>query len=273
MTAAAATSCSKQRPRSSGESLADPGTWATQMRVAVDFDGVGGMTLAAPLFNLTITHLGDRGARELLQPLHRCASPRFVTNVLASGSMLARVSGRDERAPTITRLATPIAFVDASVAPDTADGDAVSATEVLTGATLEANRRGIYRARARRPVQHPVPAAVLARRRCRRGRPHERARLLHAPARDAAGRPARGHRHRGRCDDASPTALTRSENAAFYFPRILAANPLRENRVEAYAPCGAVAGVLARTDASRGVWKTPAGLDATLNGAAAWPPS
>ena len=63
-------------------------------------------------------------------------------------------------------------------------------------------------------------------------------------------------------------ALTRSENAAFYFPRILAPNPLRENRVEAYAPCGAVAGVLARTDASRGVWKTPAGLDATLNGAA-----
>ena len=29
---------------------------------------------------------------------------------------------------------------------------------------------------------------------------------------------------------------------------------------------GAVAGVIARTDATRGVWKAPAGLDATLNG-------
>ena len=33
-----------------------------------------------------------------------------------------------------------------------------------------------------------------------------------------------------------------------------------------FAPCGAVAGVFARTDAQRGVWKAPAGLDATLTG-------
>ena len=31
-------------------------------------------------------------------------------------------------------------------------------------------------------------------------------------------------------------------------------------------PCGAVAGVFARTDTERGVWKAPAGLDATLVG-------
>jgi len=31
-------------------------------------------------------------------------------------------------------------------------------------------------------------------------------------------------------------------------------------------PCGAVAGVFARTDAARGVWKAPAGLEATVNG-------
>ena len=44
------------------------------------------------------------------------------------------------------------------------------------------------------------------------------------------------------------------------------ANPLKENRPEAFAPCGAVAGVMARTDSARGVWKSPAGLDATLRG-------
>jgi phage tail sheath protein FI len=60
---------------------------------------------------------------------------------------------------------------------------------------------------------------------------------------------------------------TRSENAALFFPRIRAANPLSENRPEPFAPCGAVAGVIARTDASRGVWKSAAGIDATLNGA------
>jgi hypothetical protein len=36
--------------------------------------------------------------------------------------------------------------------------------------------------------------------------------------------------------------------------------------MEEFAPCGAVAGVFARTDTQRGVWKAPAGLDASLVG-------
>ena len=58
----------------------------------------------------------------------------------------------------------------------------------------------------------------------------------------------------------------RSKNAALYFPRLKQPNLLRENRIEVFAPCGAVAGVMARTDTQRGVWKAPAGLDATLSG-------
>ena len=56
------------------------------------------------------------------------------------------------------------------------------------------------------------------------------------------------------------------ENAAIYFPRVQFADPLKENRWEEFVPCGAVAGIIARTDAQRGVWKAPAGLDATLTG-------
>jgi hypothetical protein len=59
---------------------------------------------------------------------------------------------------------------------------------------------------------------------------------------------------------------TTSKNAAVFFPRLRQPNPLRDNQVEDFAPCGAVAGVFARTDAQRGVWKAPAGLDATLVG-------
>ena len=58
-------------------------------------------------------------------------------------------------------------------------------------------------------------------------------------------------------------------NAALYFPRIQLADPLRENRLGTFAPGGAVAGVYARTDTARGVWKAPAGLDASLVGVAA----
>jgi len=60
--------------------------------------------------------------------------------------------------------------------------------------------------------------------------------------------------------------VTRSANAALYFPRIRVPDPLKENRLETFAPSGAVAGVIARTDAQRGVWKAPAGQEATLNG-------
>jgi phage tail sheath protein FI len=59
---------------------------------------------------------------------------------------------------------------------------------------------------------------------------------------------------------------TNSKNAALFFPRVKQPNPLKDNQVETFAAGGTVAGVIARTDASRGVWKAPAGLDATLNG-------
>jgi phage tail sheath protein FI len=57
-----------------------------------------------------------------------------------------------------------------------------------------------------------------------------------------------------------------STYSALFFPRLKQPNPLRDNQVEVFAPCGAVAGVFARTDASRGVWKAPAGQEAGLVG-------
>jgi len=50
-----------------------------------------------------------------------------------------------------------------------------------------------------------------------------------------------------------------SENALMYFPRILAHDKLR-GHFESFAPCGAVAGMLAKTDESVPVWM-PAKLD------------
>ncbi|NEQ62142.1 MAG: phage tail sheath family protein, partial [Moorea sp. SIO4A1] len=57
-----------------------------------------------------------------------------------------------------------------------------------------------------------------------------------------------------------------STNGAIFFPRLMMPNPLKENQIEEFAACGAIAGVFARTDASRGVWKAPAGLEAVLKG-------
>lgn len=57
-----------------------------------------------------------------------------------------------------------------------------------------------------------------------------------------------------------------ARNAALYFPRVWEADPLRDGQTDTFVPCGIVAGVMARTDTARGVWKAPAGLDAAING-------
>jgi phage tail sheath protein FI len=57
-----------------------------------------------------------------------------------------------------------------------------------------------------------------------------------------------------------------ARNAALYFPRVIQSDPLLGGQLDAFVPCGIVAGVMARTDTQRGVWKAPAGLDASLNG-------
>ncbi len=56
----------------------------------------------------------------------------------------------------------------------------------------------------------------------------------------------------------------RSRDAAVYFPRTFVPDPVNRNRLKSIAASGTIAGLYARTDAARGVWKAPAGTDATL---------
>lgn len=69
----------------------------------------------------------------------------------------------------------------------------------------------------------------------------------------------------------NPTQLRTSANllraqgahSAVYWPRLVTA----DSGPEGFGPSGAIAGIMARTDASRGVWKAPAGLEAGIAGA------
>ena len=62
-------------------------------------------------------------------------------------------------------------------------------------------------------------------------------------------------------------SLGTSENAAIFFPRIQTADALDNFRLRNMPASGFIAGVFARTDSQRGVWKAPAGIDAVLRGA------
>ena len=59
---------------------------------------------------------------------------------------------------------------------------------------------------------------------------------------------------------------TRSTNAALVYPRVRAADPLHDGSPEAFPPCGVVAGIIARVDTQRWLWKAPAGIDAVARG-------
>ena len=57
---------------------------------------------------------------------------------------------------------------------------------------------------------------------------------------------------------------TNSKNAAIYFPRVKVPDLLDNLQLKEVGPSGSIAGVYARTDLGRGVWKAPAGIDALL---------
>jgi phage tail sheath protein FI len=63
------------------------------------------------------------------------------------------------------------------------------------------------------------------------------------------------------------TGLTASSHAAIYYPRLIVPDPLRQNSPREIGSSGAVAGIYADTDSTRGVWKAPAGTNAVIPGA------
>ncbi len=234
---------------------ANPGAWGNQLKAAVDY---GSPPLAGPLFNLTIEDTAS-GAKEVFFNLSTSAtSPRFVKEVLAQGSVLVRATTVPTERPAATAAT-------AFVAATPADGAEVSAAQV-TASALELNKEGIYALEKTDifnmlviPPFGPtkdVAAADLANAYSYVNK--RRAILLIDPPKDTATVAA---------VTAHIASLTRDKNAAFFFPRIKAPNPLRENKLQSFAPSGAVAGVLARTDTTRGIWKSAAGIDATINGA------
>ena len=59
--------------------------------------------------------------------------------------------------------------------------------------------------------------------------------------------------------------LVRDENVGLFFPRIRIRDPLNTSHPKSVGACGTIAGLFARMDAKYGVWKAPAGSDATLD--------
>jgi uncharacterized protein len=208
-------------------------------------------------------------------------NPRFVLRVLEQESSLVRVSGTvpsarpDQTVSVKSPLESPLTFELTFVAatPDSgSDGSPVTAAQVA-GTGFRSDKRGLYALEKADlfnllcipPLAFTgdVPTALLdeAAAYCR-----ERRAILIV---DSSANWTRRQTTISEFSDGTyPGIATPNRiNAAIYFPRIRQPNPLHDGQVEEFVPCGAVAGVMARTDAQRGVWKAPAGQDAGLVGA------
>jgi uncharacterized protein len=259
---------------------ADPGAWGNRLRLRVNHDietelaNLNPPNLPNTLFNLSVKDLETGAIETYLNVSITAGHPRFVTEVLHQQSRLLRGAATYAALPpanTPAPAGTKDPFDDASATALTGgdDGSAVDAAQIADP-LLSSSKRGLYALEKAdlfnllvvppfsdtADVDTAVWSAALTY--CI----ERRAILLVDPPFHANG----WHGVDKVTSTNIAAVVERSQNAALYFPRLRMPNPLRENQVESFAPSGAIAGVTARTDATRGVWKSAAGIEATLNG-------
>jgi phage tail sheath protein FI len=278
---------------------ASPGTWGRNLRVTVDVNVLptAGATLGVAqnsLFNLTVFDVSS-GRSETFTNLTVADHSQRADRVLAARSEFLRwagafpgvapavAAGRDpvgtaEDALEAARRAIPFVqatftnrrnALDAAILAQTGDdGEDLTLADDFFPANAQANKIGLYAldqvdlfnilciAPCTGGLDLPPQLVGLAATYCETRRAFV---VLDAPSTwNTPNAAVQGIA-------ANPDQVgTRSSNAAVYWPRLIQPDPFRGGLLTSFSAVGAVAGVLARTDAERGVWKAPAGLDATL---------
>ncbi|MEL6764396.1 MAG: phage tail sheath C-terminal domain-containing protein [Cyanobacteria bacterium J06607_6] len=261
---------------------ASPGAWGNYLRARIDHDVTDAVALrlgladASELFNLTVRDT-KTGVTEQFRNLSMKESPRRVDRVLENESDLVRVdppptdstSVPEAHNETPTDSNQTIWEDEETSSPSEEDGTNGSAIETADIEGSENAKTGMYALKdadlfnilcippyyldyAAENVSGLVDKAVKF---CQ----DSRAFLLVDPP------PAWTSKDDAKAGIATDIT-TRSNYAALFFPGLMQANPLRDNQMEYVAPSGAIAGIFARTDAQRGVWKAPAGLEARFVG-------
>jgi uncharacterized protein len=283
---------------------ASKGAWGTNLRASIDTNVSADVAAryrltAADLFNLTIREVDATGATvrsEVYRNLSVKDSPSRVDKVLQTQSNLLNwdgawppnplppiAAGDDDVTKAQATLAAALAanpqvpadITEAQNALSTAlaavvgsDGKPLTMADSFTPTNAQTNKKGLYALEgadlfnllcippytASGDVETALVSAAAAYCETRH------AFLIVDPPSTWVDKTTARNQFLGTPD----VVGTRSANSAIFFPRLLQPNPLQNNQTEAFVPCGAVAGIFARTDADRGVWKAPAGIQAVF---------
>lgn len=262
-----------------------PGSWGNKLRARVEAVDATIAAVVAPLLGVAAADLFTllvrdmhTGVEEQFLNVTVIESPRRIDRVLTNESQLARVKTLPTAVPAAHAAAAAgktvwedtNASVGVATAQEASDGQELD-VNAFTGTGLEAAKQGLfalekadlfnllclppYKATsgiANQDVDTTLVGSIAAY--CEK----RRAMLIVDPPSNWDSK--------DKAKTGVATLGTKSKNAALFFPRLTQANPLHDGQLENFVPCGAVAGIMARTDTARGVWKAPAGLDASING-------
>lgn len=257
---------------------ANEGDWGESLQVAVDYETKDKNDPVPVLFNLTIQELSTPGSTDIISTeTFRNLSmdetnARFLTKVLEQQSSLIRVNTITPERPQETGN-----YVAASTNGD--DGGDISDSQI-SSAGLESGRQGLYALNKADlfnilcipPLskENDIEDSTMANAAvyCKKRRAMF---IVDPPCNTAASSQLSPWTDVDTARTGIDTLRTiigtdSATNVAAYFPRLKMADALKENRTEEFVPCGAVAGIFARIDAQRGVWKAPAGQEASLSG-------
>jgi phage tail sheath protein FI len=248
------------------------GSWGNALTASIDRDGITEEILAArkstmaTCFNLSLMLDRPGGAvvKERFLALTVEGGPYRSDRVLAQQSSLAVAAIPPKIAPADTP--EPLRFSGGIDGPALADGDIVGDQSARTGlyALERADLFNLLCIPWDQPgseigaAVHAAAATYCVRRRA--------VYIADGPAAwaDLIRNGQLGSLDPGR--DLGIADQAGQRNTAVYFPRIVQADPENGGKAATFSACGAVAGQIAHTDATKGVWKAPAGIQARLAG-------
>ena len=214
--------------------------------------------MSAPQVHLSIRDTGTGVTERFLNLSPDPNSARFVTTVLEQQSQLVRTQGAVPNPLTVFQGAPAVGadpLVDTTASTALAsgvDGSAIGDNDISL-ASLAGAKHGIWALEKADlfnllcipPLSFDTDVSAATRTAAAAYCKKRRALYIvdplmawNGPAAVIGNTPATGI-------DGTTFGMARSENAALFFPFIVSPDPLQENRLETFAPCGAVAGVMA----------------------------
>ncbi|HEU4388343.1 MAG TPA: phage tail sheath C-terminal domain-containing protein [Blastocatellia bacterium] len=245
---------------------ANVGAWGNNLKGTVDYQAKD----KDKLFNLIISEVDAVSSQVLRTEKFLNLSvnpddPRYVVNVLKDGSALVGLK-KDSTGKFIVPNVRPKQDTTTNATTDGSDGGPLT-KEDFTGTGKQAGKEGLFSLEKADLFNLLCISPYLATGEIETALIDEA--IQYCEKRRAiflVDPPVKWNNKEKAKSGIATEAGMSSKNAAIFFPRLNQPDPLRDNQLGEFVPCGAVAGVFSRTDTQRGVWKAPAGLEATLAG-------